>query len=119
MKFLKILLFFFIFLLLSQSVHAEDFYFQEEFNLERPINTLDPNKWVVYPNALPGVAAVRETGGYLKTFQQDNKPQFPLIISKNQVLPNGDFEAEIKFQYTFVSFWGTGIALSENPPTNG
>ncbi len=119
-KFFNCLIIFILFLIfLPNLVLAQEYFFQDEFNLERPINTLDPDKWTVYPNGLSGVATVRETGGYLKTFQQDNKPQFPLIISKNQALPNGDFEAEVKFQYTFVSFWGTGIALSENPPTNG
>jgi hypothetical protein len=39
-------------------------------------------------------------------------------VSKT-ALPNSDFSAEIKLQYTHVTFWGTGIALSELAPTNG
>lgn len=108
-----------IFLVFPKTSHAQSFFFQEEFNEERANNVLDNSKWIVYPNAPTGFPTVRETGGNLVTSQQDFRTQYPLIVSKDKVLPDGDFSAEIKFQYTNVTFWGTGIALAQEQPTNG
>ncbi len=97
---------------------ANDYFFQEEFNQERSANTLDDTKWTYYPNTSTNFSTIQETQGNLILNQQTNTPQFPLVISKNG-LPAGDFSAEIIFRYFGVTPWGTGIALSENAPTNG
>ncbi len=103
--------------LLVGSVWAAEYYFQEEFNVERPSNTLDLTKWTIYSNS-GSFPAVKETQGNLSLTQQNNTRDFPYIVSKNAVLPDGDFSAEVKFQYTKVTFWGTGIALADSPPAN-
>ncbi len=104
--------------LFSSPVFAQTYFFQDEFDTERTQNTLDP-KWTYYPNTITNFPTIKEGGGILKLNQQGNTNQFPLVVSKNPGLPNGDFSAEFKFQYTKVTFWGTGIALSADAPTNG
>ena len=108
-----------LFLLSSPgSVYAEAFFFQDEFNEERSINTLDSDKWTVFPNAAVGVTTILETGGNLITTQANLTHKYPLVVSKVEPFPAGDFSAEVKFQYTEVSNWGTGIAFSDKDPNN-
>lgn len=109
-----------LFCLLSPtSAVAEEYSFQEEFSTNRPKNTLDLDKWTVYPNDSRNVGTITELNNELTLFQLNRTQRFPYVVSKNVIFPNGDFSAEIKFQYTKVTFWGTGISLVENPPPNG
>src|SRR3989344_1634825 len=101
---------------MTNVVSAEQYFFSDEFNEERAINSLNPDKWTASPNAAAGVTTISETGGNLVTTQNNFTNQYPFIVSKNSVLPSGDFEAEIRFQYTHVTPFGTGIALSQNAP---
>lgn len=100
------------------SIFATTYYFQDEFNQERSSNALDLSKWTIYKNASAGITTIQESEGNMQMSQQKNTQQFPLIISKN-ALPDGDFIAEIRLQFTNITYWGTGIALSEQAPTNG
>ncbi len=109
----------FPFIFLTNPAQAEYLYFQDEFNENRSPNTLESSKWIVYPNNILGFTTISEANGILSTTQQNNTNQYPLVVSKSQVLPAGDFSAEIKFQYTKVTHWGTGIALVEQLPKNG
>lgn len=106
------------FVFFATSVSAQNTFFLEDFNEVRPNNTLDINKWNYYPNNNIGVTTIKEGGGVLLLNQQINTNQFPLVTSKNP-LPNSDYFVEIKFRYTNVTFWGTGIVLSEKAPVNG
>ncbi len=104
-----------IFTALIQPVLADSpYFFQEEFNSERADNTLDSTKWDVYPNS--SGTTIKETTGNLVTTQSNFTNQYPMVVSKNPALPTGDFEASISLQYTHVTPWGTGIALSETKP---
>lgn len=119
LKVLLLTLFLIFPLFFSKNVYAQEYFFQEEFNQQRASNSLDPDKWIIHPNTQAGFTTVKEEGGNLSLSQQDNTTQFPLVVSKNQALPSGDFSAEIKFAYTNITFWGTGIALAQEEPTNG
>ncbi|MBI4036507.1 hypothetical protein HY386_01340 [Candidatus Daviesbacteria bacterium] len=112
---LRISLLFIPILFFSSPVLAQEYLFQEEFNLIRPANTLDPDKWNVYPNNPPGITTIQENLGNLN-LNQVNSDKFPFVISKNQIFPEGDFTTEIKFQYTQVTGYGTGIALTDKDP---
>lgn len=98
--------------------NAQEFFFQDEFNESRPTNTPDSDKWTFFSNSASGINSILQENGFLWLSQANNTPQFPLVISKNG-LPAGDFSTEIQFQYTEVTPWGNGIALSENSPVNG
>lgn len=98
-----------------QKSSASSYYFYDEFNTNLPPNSLDPTKWTVFPNNRPGFNTIRTDGNYMITTQENNTYRYPLIISKNAI-PQGDFSFEIKFQYTNVTMWGTGLNLSENKP---
>lgn len=116
---LPLICFVFLSLLLAGSVWADEYYFQEEFNINRPKNTLDLDKWIVYPNDSNNVGTTWELNDKLTLFQLNRTQRFPYIVSKNQIFPNGNFSAEIKFQYNKITFWGTGIALVDQLPQNG
>lgn len=96
-------------------------YFTEEFNQTRPGGQIDSNKWTVYENRPSGCAGdlIKETGGYVTFIQCSNATQFPYVISKNDPFPAGDFSTSIKFQYTNVRAWGTGIQIANSAPQNG
>src|SRR3989344_7614045 len=73
---------------MTNVVTAEQYFFSDEFNEERPINTLNSDKWTVSPNAAAGVTTISETGGNLVTTQNNFTNQYPFIVSKNSVLPS-------------------------------
>ncbi|MBI2020345.1 alpha/beta hydrolase [Candidatus Daviesbacteria bacterium] len=104
-----------VFLSFNSPIFAEEYYFQEEFNQERAANTLDTNKWNVYPNNSSGITTIQETGGNL-ILSQVTADKFPFVISNSQVFPNGDWVTDIKFQYTQITGYGTGIALTDKDP---
>ncbi len=102
------------------SSAQEQYFFSDEFNENRGNNTLDSGKWNYYPNTLGCVlATIKEAGGSVLLQQCNNKPQFPYFYSKINSFPDGDFSAEIKFQYTKATHWGTGFALVDKAPENG
>lgn len=103
---------------MTNVVSAEAYFFSDEFNEERTVNTLNPDKWTVFPNAAAGITTIHETGGNFITSQSNFTNQYPLVTSKVQAFPAGDFQAEVKFQYTEVTNWGTGIAFSDKDPNN-
>ena len=105
-------------LIFPKLIKAEQYYFQEEFNLDRIQNTLDPEKWLVYPNTTTGFSTLKENAGFVQLTQQNNTNQFPMAVSKQAVLPSGNFSVEVKFQYTNVTFWGTGFGFSTVPLAN-
>ncbi len=98
---------------------AQSLYFDDEFNQDRPINTLDAALWEYYNSAPASVSTISEKDGNLQLIQLPNTFRFPFIVSKFPALPPGDFSSEIKFQYTKVTPWGTGISLSDNKPVYG
>lgn len=99
----------------------QQYFFQEEFNLTRPGGQLNPDKWTVYENRPSGCIGdlVKEGGGFVNFIQCSNSPQFPYIVSKTNPFPEGNFSTVIRFQYTRVTSWGTGIELVDTAPANG
>src|SRR3989344_1570651 len=114
------------FSLISSTNAQEQYFFQEEFNQERPPQTLDPDKWIVYPNRNPQpdyqgcfVDTVRETGGMLLLKQCRTSYQFPYVVSKVNPFPNGDFTATINFRYLGAGALSTGAQFVDTAPENG
>ncbi len=103
-----------------RPVFAQD-YFSEEFNQTRPGGQLDPEKWVVYENRPPVCSGdlIKETGGFATFIQCVDSQKFPYVTSKNDPFPQENFTAVIKFQYTNVRPWGTGIQIADTAPNNG
>lgn len=99
---------------------AQD-YFSEEFNETRQGGQLDSSKWIVYENRPTGCSGdlIKETGGFVNFIQCTNATRFPYVTSKNDPFPAGNFTTLIKFQYTNVRPWGTGIQLVDTAPANG
>ena len=104
----------------------ESYHFIDEFNTQRPVNTLDPEKWIVYPNkrTTPNSSGcifdtVLESEGLLKMKQCAQTPLFPYVISKNNPFPDGNFTAVVKFKYVGHSGQGSGIQFVDTAPENG
>jgi hypothetical protein len=121
---LKFALLIFLFLLITHNTYlltptfADSYHFNDEFNDNLAANSLDSSKWTYYANTGASFTSIQESDGSLVTKQQNFSTEYPLIVSNNG-LPEGDFSSEIKFQYTKITSWGTGIALSEEKPVNG
>lgn len=100
---------------------AQSYYFNDEFNQERSINELDPVKWTPYPNQrCSSWPNIKESGGFIKLSQCPvGTTQFPYVVSKENPFPATNYSVTIGFQYTKVTFWGTGFALAEEAPVNG
>ncbi len=107
---------------LFHPAHAEQYYFNDEFNNERPANSLDSSKWTYFPNNENGYVenytTIKESGGELTLDQDFTAAWFPLIISKN-TFPSGDFSFEIRFSFYDNSYRTNGFGLMVNPPANG
>lgn len=104
----------------------EEYFFQEEFNQERAAGILDSDKWIVYPNQPTQptsqgclVETIKETGGILLLKQCPTITQFPYVVSKNNPIPNGDFTASVRFQFTGAGGLPTGIKFVDTAPENG
>ena len=114
------------FFLLRPVFAQEQYFFQEEFNQERPPEVLDSDKWIVYTNKLtqPTVTGclidtVNETGGVLILKQCSGATRFPYVVSKNNPFPNGDFTATVGFQFTQNGAIATGAKFVDTAPPNG
>ncbi len=105
-------------LFFPKPVQADQYFFQDEFNTERAANTLDPNKWVVYPNTNSNFTTAQESGGELTLSQENHTSIFPLIVSKN-AFPNGDFSFEMSFHFYEIGEWDSGFGLTVTEPING
>lgn len=125
---LKLLLgfLFFLFLFTQPSFAQETYFFDEEFNQERPPQTLDPDKWIVYPNRNLNpdyqgclVNTISETTGILILRQCSTMNQFPYIVSKINPFPNGDFGASVRFQFPGGGGFPTGVKFVDTAPGNG
>lgn len=125
-KFLA-LTFLFISLLFLQPVFAQEkYFFQDEFNEERPPNILNPDKWIAYPNKrlTPNqlgcfVDTINETGGVMRLKQCPLTPQFPYVVSKANPFPEGDFTTTVRFKYVGTEGQGNGIQFVDTAPGNG
>lgn len=123
----KLLLSLFLLLSFVRPIFAQESYsFIDEFNTQRPVNTLDPEKWIVYPNkrTTPNSSGcifdtVLESEGLLKMKQCAQTPLFPYVISKNNPFPDGNFTAIVKFKYVGHSGQGSGIQFVDTAPENG
>lgn len=125
---LKLLLgsLFFLLLFLRPTFAQETFFFNEEFNVNRTPNELDPNKWVVYPNkrTTPDPVGcmfdtIREMNGLVLLHQCNTTPQFPYVISKTNPVPNANFNATIRFQFSGSKSLPSGISFVDKAPDNG
>jgi len=105
-----------LFLISPNLVKAEQYYFQDEFNENRSVNTLNSLLWDTY-NTRSSFANILELNGTVTLNQSPNDRVFPFVVSKQQAFPNGDFIAEVKFQYTKVTPWGVGIGFSDVKPS--
>lgn len=107
-----------LFPIFTPPVFAQEFYFQEEFNAERTANTLDTNKWIVYPNNPPGITTIKEGNGYV-FLTTTRSLVFPYVLSKSNPFPDGDFTLEFGIQFTSVPIRGSGLVFSVVAPANG
>ncbi len=108
-----------LFFLTPQTIFAQTYSFNDEFNQERAQGSLDTNLWTINENIRCGTHTFQETTGFLKFFQCTNSRQFPYIISKTNPFPSGDYSIEVAFQYTKQAWWGTGFAIAPQAPVNG
>jgi murein DD-endopeptidase MepM/ murein hydrolase activator NlpD len=104
-----------VLLLFPVSANGQEYFFQDEFNENRTVNSLDPNIWELY-NTRPSFPNIQESNGVVSLNQSANDRVFPFVVTKQQAFPNGNFTAEVKFQYTKVTPWGTGIGFSDIKP---
>lgn len=108
---------FILLIITPKIIFAQEYYFNDEFSGE----TVDTNKWIVYENkgcpVQPSVEILKS--GFIKFNQCKNKPRFPYVVSKINPFPQSNYSIEIAFQYTKVTYWGTGIVLTDHAPPNG
>lgn len=104
----------------------EQYFFNEEFNEVRPPQTLNPDKWIVYPNRNSQadylgclVDTITETGGLLILRQCSTNTQSPYIVSKVSPFPDGNFTATVRFQFPGARGFPTGIKFVDVAPENG
>lgn len=124
---LKLLLSLFLFFYFVRPIFAqEQYFFSDEFNIERLANTLDPDKWIVYPNkrTTPNSTGcifdtINENAGFLKMKQCSQTALFPYVTSKNNPFPDGNFTATVKFKYVATGGQGSGIQFVDVAPENG
>lgn len=124
---LKLLLSVFLLFSFVRPIFAqEQYYFNDEFNQVRPANTLDPDKWIAYPNkrTIPNSTGcmfdtINEHEGFLKLKQCSQTTLFPYVTSKNNPIPVGNFTATVKFKYVATGGQGSGIQFVDVAPENG
>jgi peptidase C39-like protein len=120
MKFKKIIITFIlliitIFGIFPKNTFAQDF-FIEEFNSDFS----NPTNWTVNNYLDRGIVTFSENNGFLTL--KSNDYNFPMVSSTSDIIPEGNFDIEIAFQYLASGDkFGDGIVISElvpNYPSN-